>query len=710
MTKRVRRPNVKDGILLPLGNGFSLVKGDHPNKVDDVDIGPNNKNGLSVNHGEILQQQGNTLRVFSAEPMLGGVSPVQLLYGGMPPDIAFAIQEQYKDIHGINDDGSKQNAQFGILKKIKQSINKFNNNKRQTPLKRIDWSGIKTTNNRAYNQEYINYINDSLVNYGYNNNQRAAILANIIEESGGDPFAEGPGGYYGLLQWGSDRYTKTKEKDVYKEIDNQLKYLYGTIGDTKDKKSWTHGGKGSGYNSFTDAMAAYNSDDLNKVMHGFTWGYVRPAGKQDSYLNRQKIADQLINIEGFKYGGIYIKPSKRGTFTAAAKQHGMSVQGFASKVLANKENYSPVMVKKANFARNASKWNHLYGGENILINPLGERPNAKYRKQMKNKRNKALYGWERDPNTGLMVPSLDFSQNRQRQVLIGNNPSLLNTQYNTETFHKGIQQPSVVSIPKKYESLVDVALGKNNPQVTTPTITSTEDLTKSSGLSTTAMNAIGAGINTLGSLIGAGIQQNAINKLEAPKRQYTLLNPVKLKTKININPQIAKMREMQAQISDAARRTSGSSRIAYQKILAGHNRLLDSAMDLYARQENAETELINRDRLNQQQIANTNATNVMNTVNYNNEAATEMRNRKRVATSNNWTTALNTTAGAWAGPNGFIDRANALRVKAGELYTQAIANPTAAKLLYGDIDFTTNAGKRKAFSTIYDFLNNNRFA
>ena len=60
--------------------------------------------------------------------------------------------------------------------------------------------------------------------------------------------------------------------------------------------------------------------------------------------------------------GIYIKPSKRGTFTAAAKKHGMGVQEFARHVLANKENYSASMVKKANFARNAAKWKHEYGG------------------------------------------------------------------------------------------------------------------------------------------------------------------------------------------------------------------------------------------------------------------------------------------------------------------------------------------------------------
>jgi hypothetical protein len=63
-----------------------------------------------------------------------------------------------------------------------------------------------------------------------------------------------------------------------------------------------------------------------------------------------------------KGGKIHIKSSKRGTFTAAAKKHGKSVQSFASQVLANKENYSPAMVKKANFARNAAKW-HSFGGD-----------------------------------------------------------------------------------------------------------------------------------------------------------------------------------------------------------------------------------------------------------------------------------------------------------------------------------------------------------
>lgn len=76
-------------------------------------------------------------------------------------------------------------------------------------------------------------------------------------------------------------------------------------------------------------------------------------------LKRKQIDKGLQYAEG---GGIHIKPSKRGTFTAAATKHGMGVQEFANKVLANKEDYSPAMVKKANFARNASKW-HEFGGD-----------------------------------------------------------------------------------------------------------------------------------------------------------------------------------------------------------------------------------------------------------------------------------------------------------------------------------------------------------
>ena len=80
---------------------------------------------------------------------------------------------------------------------------------------------------------------------------------------------------------------------------------------------------------------------------------------QDLQANFTALGGPLFFAQG---GGIHIKPSKKGTFTAAATKHGMGVQEFASRVLANKDDYSPAMVKKANFARNASKW-HAFGGD-----------------------------------------------------------------------------------------------------------------------------------------------------------------------------------------------------------------------------------------------------------------------------------------------------------------------------------------------------------
>ena len=83
---------------------------------------------------------------------------------------------------------------------------------------------------------------------------------------------------------------------------------------------------------------------------------------QNKILSNMQDGGDLGFSPMYAQGGIHLDPAKRGTFTAAATKHGKSVQGFASQVLGNKDNYSPAMVKKANFARNASKWNHAEGG------------------------------------------------------------------------------------------------------------------------------------------------------------------------------------------------------------------------------------------------------------------------------------------------------------------------------------------------------------
>lgn len=96
---------------------------------------------------------------------------------------------------------------------------------------------------------------------------------------------------------------------------------------------------------------------------GYT--YPLPTGDIFDMMGLSQI-NQYMHGGGIQsYGegsGIHIDPSKRGTFTAAATKHGKSVQEFARQVLGNKDNYSPAMVKKANFARNAAKWKREDGG------------------------------------------------------------------------------------------------------------------------------------------------------------------------------------------------------------------------------------------------------------------------------------------------------------------------------------------------------------
>jgi hypothetical protein len=103
------------------------------------------------------------------------------------------------------------------------------------------------------------------------------------------------------------------------------------------------------------------SDYLNNVGNYMQFN---PEAKQQGQQQQMQQMQAPMYMGGYMAeSGINIDPSKRGTFTAAATKHGESVQGFASQVLANKENYSPAMVKKANFARNAAKWKKADGGK-----------------------------------------------------------------------------------------------------------------------------------------------------------------------------------------------------------------------------------------------------------------------------------------------------------------------------------------------------------
>lgn len=104
-------PNVvAGGIAQPLGNNFFYMNG-RKHSQGGIDIGPSDKTGIEVEGGEVVETNGNELKVYSAQPILNGASPAQLVMGGANPNKVFKAQEDFKDRNGINDDGTK--AKYG---------------------------------------------------------------------------------------------------------------------------------------------------------------------------------------------------------------------------------------------------------------------------------------------------------------------------------------------------------------------------------------------------------------------------------------------------------------------------------------------------------------------------------------------------------------------------------------------------------------------
>ncbi len=493
MKQRTKRTTVRNGSLIPLGNNFAYVLGNHPNKVDDVDIGPNNKNGLSVNHGEIMQFQGNGVRVFSAEPILNGISPSKLVQFGVNPNVVFAAQERYKDIHHLKDDGSHAklgdwikglfgkketvandtpeyhediNPAIVTAHRVKKpnKIKSFINNGKQLkshienegygsgveqlmldifsvlPKKAKERAielAMRTTHNPTPSNALADYYeflrdNKSLKNKIIKDN----INYILFNKSGGVALNKNDGLYHNsennLLIRDYDKIDNdiidavSKGYKLNESIAKQVNEQNYGIEDSYIKRNFpnrkiqyvetnppgvnynqdniVHRSIGPGAGSFRTSIPGVHIDnggitveygtrnDSTFVRGWDVYDFASPKNDKSGFKQRwspfedenntsNKLIDELNNTihplvirtpwvyekdadKIFKLGGIYIKPSKRGTFTAAAKKHGMSVQAFASKVLANKSNYSSAMVKKANFARNASRWHHALGGEN----------------------------------------------------------------------------------------------------------------------------------------------------------------------------------------------------------------------------------------------------------------------------------------------------------------------------------------------------------
>lgn len=148
-------PNVvAGGIAQPLGNNFFYMNG-RKHSQGGIDIGPSDKTGIEVEDGEVVETNGNELKVYSAQPIINGVSPAKLVMGGANPNKVFKAQEDFKDRNGINDDGTK--AKYGKEKYVVKS-----DNTRVTPIMESPRnSGIKQ-GDFIYHPETYRIANNTL--------------------------------------------------------------------------------------------------------------------------------------------------------------------------------------------------------------------------------------------------------------------------------------------------------------------------------------------------------------------------------------------------------------------------------------------------------------------------------------------------------------------------------------------------------------------
>ena len=432
--KRKVRPNVvSGGTAINLGDNLYYMRG-KTHKQGGIDIGSNPKTGIEVENGEVVQTSPTGLRVFSAQPILNGISPANALLMGGSPNNIFNAQEAWKQANHYNDDGTKfegggytpSQEIIDYIKKTEGFRDKWykDGNGIDTigygftgdNVKKLFADGItreqadkyflETLNRRAkiLERDTPNWNKltqsqkDSLLSYAYNigpgNYKRSKKLQEALLNEDWDNVANNisigyndkrnPGlrkrrdyerelfkrdiksSFTGdeekaFRDW-YDRYSRYQNLDPNPDAKEHY-YDYRTYWKNRTEQQKNDEWKLGNHLPDTYKMPGHPTFSTESIYStrktsGGTWKQVGLGPVYDEQFVDSKYTKNLRKYQNvsFKYGGIHIKPSKRGTFTAAAKRHHMSVQEFARTVLNNRARYSAAMVKKANFARNASKW------------------------------------------------------------------------------------------------------------------------------------------------------------------------------------------------------------------------------------------------------------------------------------------------------------------------------------------------------------------
>lgn len=630
-------PNVvAGGIAQPLGNNFFYMNG-RKHSQGGIDIGPSDKTGIEVEGGEVVETNGNELKVYSAQPILNGASPAQLVMGGANPNKVFKAQEDFKDRNRINDDGTKykeggkiyqapdeykrQIAESGsIIIDGYPTIAGNRNYKFIKGLTKASRIGRTATNfinlGRQKIYDLANKIDNTWINQGIKEVYRTTIgkhgsnlprtidyitnKLNINEDN-----KKAMGGLNRNKDYGSKKkpYPSVAKKDF---AGGHRSYPIPTKADAIDalRLAGLHGRndvKAKVYNKYPELRKKGNVGLVVSISGNVKNGLIHSPSSTGGLRDKFAVGGNRINRHGrtWEYDeqiGAYVPITNR-TINKSAR--GETIVG------------SDYTFRNGRWSKN-NNVNTNTNKSNI--------DNGNRRPQYYAERRLPLFEDGAGITSGLVRAGWSHGNNKGINIDNTNIPSLSETKSSGKTPRGGSSKSSqsTQSVPTKTPPTA--VYNRNLPKVeaniptTLPVSTSTpaKGTTSSDGKgqgkfkNITAADWIGLGSNMAGSLASYFASRRAINKMRGPS-QPTLISASKLKTKYNINPQLDRIREDKFEAYRDIDSNTASSRVSLARKQRVRNAAGQAANELYGNKENIETNLINQDRRNQQNVRQFNA-------------------------------------------------------------------------------------------------------
>lgn len=640
-------PNVvAGGIAQPLGNNFFYMNG-RKHSQGGIDIGPSDKTGIEVEDGEVVETNGNELKVYSAQPILNGVSPAQLVMGGANPNKVFKAQEDFKDRNRINDDGTKYKEGGKIYqapdeykKQIAESgsiiiggyptIAGNRNYKFIKGLTKASRIGRTATNlinlGRQKIYDLANKIDNTWINQGIKEVYRTTIgkhgsnlprTIDYINKNNINENKKAMGGLSRDKDYGSKKkpYPSVAKKDF---AGGHRSYPIPTKADAIDalRLAGLHGRndvKAKVYNKYPELRKKGNVGLVVSINGNVKNGLIHSPSSTGGLRDKFAVGGNRINRHGriWEYDeqiGAYVPITNRTINRTSAYPINKSARGetiVGSDYTFRNGKWSKNNTTNNNVNTNNNKYNIDNGNRRPQY--YAERRLPLFEDGAGITSGLVRAGWSHGNNKGISmnntnIPSLSATKSSGKTPRGGRSKSSQSTQSTSTKI-----PPTTVynrNLPKVEASIpTTLPVSTNIPAKGT---TSSDGKGQGRFKNITTADWIGLGSNVAGSLASYFASRRAINKMRGPG-QPTLISANKLKTKYNINPQLDRIREDKFEAYRDIDSNTASSRVSLARKQRVRNAAGQAANELYGNKENIETNLINQDRRNQQSVRQFNA-------------------------------------------------------------------------------------------------------